>query len=296
VTLAPKSANRTPGDAPGVTATVKLRDGTPARGTQLRYAVTGANAVSGLFSTRGDGTAPVPWDGVHDGADSVRVWVDLNGNGRFDFGEPADTATVTWVLPAPVVAKTVNIEPVKGKVFVKLPKKKGSRVSAAQAAGFIPLDEAKNVPVGTIVDTHQGTVNLTSAATLTKGGATQASDFSKGNFQIKQGRARQPITELVLNDKLTCTSAKTNAAAKKVKTRQLWGRGKGRFRTRGRHSTATVRGTYWITKDSCDATTTVVREGTVIVRDLAKKKDVKVKAGHRYTAHAVKKNKKRKKG
>jgi ferric-dicitrate binding protein FerR (iron transport regulator) len=77
----------------------------------------------------------------------------------------------------------------------------------------------------------------------------------------------------------------------RARTRQLWGRGKGRFRTRGRHSTATVRGTYWLTKDSCNSTVTVVREGVVTVHDFAKNKDVKVKAGKRYIARAAKKKK-----
>ena len=229
---------------------------------------------------------------MHDGTDSVSVWADLNGNGKFDFGEPADTATVDWVLPPPKVAKTVNIEPVKGKVFVKLPKKKG-RVSAAQSAGFIPLEEAKNVPVGTIVDTRQGTVELTSAASLKATGPTQASQFFKGNFQIKQTKATRPVTELVLNQALTCSSGSSRVQGAAARSRQLWGRGKGRFRTRGRHSTAAVRGTYWLTKDTCDTTLTVVREGVVTVHDFAKNKDVKVKAGHRYVARAKKKNKKK---
>ena len=49
-----------------------------------------------------------------------------------------------------------------------------------------------------------------------------------------------------------------------------------------------MRGTLWLTKDTCTTTTTVVREGTVIVKDLAKHKNVKVKAGHRYVARAKK--------
>jgi hypothetical protein len=47
-----------------------------------------------------------------------------------------------------------------------------------------------------------------------------------------------------------------------------------------------VRGTTWLTKDTCNATTTVVREGTVVVRDLAKRRNVTVGAGRRYTARA----------
>jgi ferric-dicitrate binding protein FerR (iron transport regulator) len=77
--------------------------------------------------------------------------------------------------------------------------------------------------------------------------------------------------------------------AARAKSRHLWGSDKGgKFRTRGRNSAATVRGTTWYTKDTCTTTTTVVREGSVIVTDFAKHKHVKVKAGKRYVARAAK--------
>ncbi|HKP21112.1 MAG TPA: hypothetical protein VJT68_06320, partial [Thermoleophilaceae bacterium] len=69
--------------------------------------------------------------------------------------------------------------------------------------------------------------------------------------------------------------------------RRLWGRDRGgRFRTFGRHSQATVRGTKWLTKDTCAGTLTVVRKGAVMVRDFARHRNVLVRAGHRYFARA----------
>ena len=50
-----------------------------------------------------------------------------------------------------------------------------------------------------------------------------------------------------------------------------------------------MRGTQWVTKDSCDSTTVTVKRGTVIVRDLVKRKNVTVKGGHSYTARVKKK-------
>ena len=41
---------------------------------------------------------------------------------------------------------------------------------------------------------------------------------------------------------------------KKPKTRKLWGDGKGNFRTTGKYSAATVRGTKWLVQDSCTGT------------------------------------------
>jgi hypothetical protein len=98
-----------------------------------------------------------------------------------------------------------------------------------------------------------------------------------------------PYMELQMNESLTCPKKGSKVTAARAKKRQLWGSDKGgKFRTKGRHSTATVRGTVWLTKDTCTTTTTVVREGSVVVKDVAKHKNVKVKAGHRYVARAKK--------
>ena len=67
---------------------------------------------------------------------------------------------------------------------------------------------------------------------------------------------------------------------------KLWGNGKGKFRTNGKYSSATVRGTIWLTEDRCDGTLTTVKRGTVSVRDLRRNKTVTVKAGHSYLARA----------
>jgi hypothetical protein len=67
---------------------------------------------------------------------------------------------------------------------------------------------------------------------------------------------------------------------------KLWGNGKGKFRTDGKYSSATVRGTIWLVQDRCDGTLTTVKRGTVAVRDLKRNKTVAVKAGHSYLARA----------
>src|SRR5205823_13476339 len=81
-------------------------------------------------------------------------------------------------------------------------------------------------------------------------------------------------------------SAKVSAARKK--RRKLFSNVKGRFRTRGRNSTATVRGTEWRTTDTCAGTLTEVKKGSVEVRDLAARKTIVVKKGHSYFAKAPK--------
>ena len=61
----------------------------------------------------------------------------------------------------------------------------------------------------------------------------------------------------------------------------------GRFRTRGRYSAGTVRGTIWDTIDRCDGTLTIVHRGTVDVTDFRTRKTVAVHAGHQFLASAL---------
>ena len=116
-----------------------------------------------------------------------------------------------------------------------------------------------------------------------KGGANDQADFYDGIFKIGQSK-KSKLTTLSLVEKLSCGAGKANAAKKKKKKRRLWGDGKGRFQTKGKHSAATVVGTKWLVEDTCTTTTTRVARGVVSVRDFAKKKTVKVKAGHKYVA------------
>jgi hypothetical protein len=80
--------------------------------------------------------------------------------------------------------------------------------------------------------------------------------------------------------------AKKKKKGPKAVLGKLWGSGKGKFRTNGKYSAATVRGTIWLVEDRCEGTLTKVRRGTVRVRDFRRKKTVTVKAGHTYLARA----------
>src|SRR5262245_66596995 len=91
-----------------------------------------------------------------------------------------------------------------------------------------------------------------------------------------------------------CISCTTKKRGKRAATanlssrtlRKLKANAKGRFRTRGNRSAATVRGTIWLTADRCDGTLTKVTRGTVAVRDFRRKKTILVKAGKSYLARA----------
>jgi hypothetical protein len=64
------------------------------------------------------------------------------------------------------------------------------------------------------------------------------------------------------------------------------GRARGRYRTRGRYSAATVRGTTWTVTDRCDGTLTSVTSGRVVVRDFRTRRNVTVRAHRSYLARA----------
>jgi hypothetical protein len=108
--------------------------------------------------------------------------------------------------------------------------------------------------------------------------------FYDGIFKVSQSGG---LTTLTLTEKLApCPKAKSSAraAAKKPKTRKLWGDGKGKFRTKGQYSAATIRGTRWYVEDGCRYTRTKVAVGSVNVRDEVKKKTFIVRKGKTYTA------------
>jgi hypothetical protein len=178
-----------------------------------------------------------------------------------------------------VFTKTANAVRISGVVLVKTP----------GATGFVTLTEPAQVPFGSIIDARRGRVQLQTADSK---GRIQTAEFYEGMFKLLQQRSGGGITELVLfgGSFAGCpkTAARKAAAAAKRKgttsVRHLWGAGKGLFRTKGRYSSATIRGTTWLTDDRCNGTLTRVTNGAVTVRDFPLRKTVIVKARHSYLA------------
>src|SRR5262249_13742496 len=133
----------------------------------------------------------------------------------------------------------------------------------------------EGIPVGSTVDTRAGVVEL-------HDGAGHSARFYGGIFKITLSGG---TIELTLTEKLApCPKRGAHAAAKKPKTRKLWGDGSGSFRTRGQYSAATVRGTKWLVQDSCAGTLTRVAKGAVLVRDNVRKRTIVLRAGKSYLA------------
>jgi len=183
---------------------------------------------------------------------------------------PTPTPTATPV-PTPVANRTVVVAPARGRVLVK---ERGSN-------RFVPLTARDGIPIGSTVDTRKGTVALSARA----GGKVETAEFRDGIFRVSQSRG---ITTLTLTEQLASCSSRARAAQKKPKTRKLWGDGKGKFRTRGSFSSATVRGTKWVVIDRCDGTLTRVLRGSVTVRDRVRGRTVIVRAGKQYLARKTK--------
>ncbi len=142
------------------------------------------------------------------------------------------------------------------------------------------------IPFGATVDVTSGRlVLLTSTGQLAVNGAGGVSAV----FKLLRGvDKKKPVVELrlVKGDFGVCPKRKTSSVARTTATvvRQLWGDGKGSFRTRGRYASATIRGTKWLTADRCDGTQVKVSRGVLGVADFPQRRQITLRAGRSYLA------------
>jgi hypothetical protein len=207
------------------------------------------------------------------------------------FKTPPVPAEVAIDLPLPPAPKQDEPEPDFGKSVVVEP---DGRVKVKEPGGewkSLPADA--ELPVGAAVDARQGHVDLTSQGCR---GGTQTGSFGGGIFSVRQPRAGCGRVDVYLRggNFRRCRTVGVDrrprhgtiaSASGARRVRRLWGRDRGgKFRSHGRHSHATVRGTRWTTVDRCDGTLTRVTEGAVAVRDYTRRRTVLVRAGHSYVA------------
>ena len=195
----------------------------------------------------------------------------------------------------PQLGTSVALARAEGTVLVKVP---GSR-------RYVRLGRLAAVPLGSRVDARKGRVFLT-AEVDARTGATQTAAFYAGVFVVTQSTGRTPVLQVALAGGSFAGCVPTSPVARHIlgaaavaapfalvarkrsrrSVRKLWGKGKGDFRTKGRRSSGTVRGTWWLVEDLCDSTYTRVRQGTVDVRDYRRHKTVRLRAGKRYLYRA----------
>jgi hypothetical protein len=285
-----------------------------------------AGTVTALLRQAGGGFAADGAPLAAPGGNGVAAG-DFNGDGNPDLAASNDQAntlsvflnTTTPAAPAPqpagppappVPGKSVVVRVVSGKVLIRYPA--GKAPPGGSTTNFAPLTGAANIPMGSVIDTTKGRVALTSAGD-TAGKKTQSADFYDDIFQVKQSvpktKPKTPkvlVTDLVMTGQIPrsqCAPLKGARSATVDKKKgprsvlgKLWGNGKGKFRTNGTYSSATVRGTIWLVEDRCEGTYTKVRRGVVAVRDFKRKRTVNVKAGHSYLALAQRAASKSKRG
>jgi hypothetical protein len=211
--------------------------------------------------------------------------------------------------PPPVLGKAVNVKPVSGIVYIELPP--GAKLASASPLSpftlgaqafpaltkgrrFIPLTEARQIPVGSTLDTTAGVVGITTATTASSKGKLQSGNFETGIFKLLQRRRQRGLTEMdIINThsaRQVCATAGKARTAKSHPSNKVLGRlsanSHGHFTVRGQFSAATVRGTVWGVRNLCGGTLTRVTRGVVSVRDFRLRKTVTLFTGQSYLAKA----------
>ncbi len=236
--------------------------------------------------------------------------VAMNGDGTTIGPDETFTTAMSAPPPPPVLGKTVNATPVSGLVYIKLPHgKPASDVEVNDALikgqGFVPLTEPRQLPSGTQIDARGGTLDLI-AAPAKKHGKQQMITLSGALIGFSQSRtgltkglttisllenafpgapsyARCPKAQADESLAHAASSSPSSAVVQSLHAKD----NHGQFKTRGRYSSATVRGTAWQMSDLCDGTLTSVQRGTVSVFVFATRKTITLHAGHSYLARAI---------
>lgn len=205
----------------------------------------------------------------------------VSGDGRAMSGTwtSNQSQSGTWsarvaAVPPPVLGKSVDAARVSGTVLVELP---GAHKLVRLAAG-------KRIPLGSTVDATHGVVGVTAADHK---GKTISGRFYAGAFGVAQRRTRSAeLTVLRLaGPKPTGCKPSTGVAARRRPHRSLWGSAKGNFQTVGQYGAAAVRGTKWLTEDTCAGTLIHVAEGAVTVDDFPHHRTFLLTAPHSFLAH-----------
>ena len=140
-------------------------------------------------------------------------------------------------LPPPVAGKTVNAAVRAGKVRFRLPGHQRVR-RAHRSAADADRDDLRHHRRPRDADLGQRHAGRHPARVVLRGHLQGRPD---------DGIASRSPTLALAGALPSCPKAQAaRAGGQEAKTRQLWGDGKGAFRTSGQFSSATVRGTRWV--------------------------------------------------
>jgi IPT/TIG domain len=213
--------------------------------------------------------------------------VATNGDGT-TFGPDVRFTTPAGPLAAPpALGSSFNVAPVSGLVLIQ------------QHGAFVPLTEVHSIRPGTVINTLKGTLKLITATGQKH--KTQTGTFGGAVFKVTQigNGQHRGLTTIALAEGgfkgapsyATCKVAhgkQASVAAVSKKVLQLLHSTDhhGSFRTKGKYSAATVRGTDWTMADGCDGTLTHVIKDSVVVNDFVRHISVVLHAGQSYLALA----------
>ena len=150
------------------------------------------------------------------------------------------TATADASLPPPRFGQSVDIGLVSGTVIVTTPGGHSFRLGT----------QDRNIPVGSLIDTTHGRVDLRAAPPSPAGNANAATvqvqdaQFFDGAFRVAQSPSN-PVAQIRLaGGRFAACAAPAGDHAQDAKLshkvlRLLWASGSGKFRTVGRYSAAT---------------------------------------------------------
>jgi Big-like domain-containing protein/beta-propeller repeat-containing protein len=112
LTLEPAADVNTVGEDHTVTATVRDAFGNPVPGVTVRFTVNGAtfpSPSSGSDVTDANGEATFTYSASLPGIDAITAYADTDNDNTEDAGEPAGTATKTWIVPGNTALCEVKI-------------------------------------------------------------------------------------------------------------------------------------------------------------------------------------------
>ena len=233
-----------------------------------------------------DHAVQAPLGGLVPGALYHVRLVATNGAGTTFGADETFTTPAAAAPPPPVLGQSENVSPVTGTVFIKSP-----------SGTFVPLTGATQIRTGTEVDALHGSLELVASVGKHK---TEHGVFGGAVFRLGQaGRgALKGLTTLTLIENAfaggpsygVCKkhkAADASAAAASSKVLQLLhASAHGKFRTTGKYSAATVRGTKWTVADRCDGTLTHDITDSVVVNDFVHHRKLILRAGQSYLALA----------
>jgi hypothetical protein len=229
-----------------------------------------------------NGRADWSYTGTITGTDHIQAYFDDNDDNPPEGIQYSNVISDTWVQ-----AVTAQAVPTRDVPLVQEP----------TSTTFQPLLPGQALVPGTKVDVSGHSGVLVEKQRGPKMFLFGVPDGVPSLFQItaEAGKGAGPVNLKLVGGKFALCKKNPRtfasfAAGAKEKTpkpvRRLWGSGKGRYTTSGKYASATIRGTFYLVADYCDGTLIYVREGSVRVHDLVKKKYVIVKTGHYYFAQA----------